>query len=165
MKYELEKPRYFRRKLIGNYLFKGPVLEWNTRIRLFRERDFELIHNNVPREASITDIGCGYGLISYLLCFTSVKRKILGIDHDSEKIQLARNCISKNDRINFVAADPVTYSYERSDVFLLNDIMNFTTKDNLIRVTDQLSGSFESRWNHSYLQRVQKAIHFFRKSN
>jgi 1-acyl-sn-glycerol-3-phosphate acyltransferase len=129
MKSELETPKYFRKKLIRNYIYKGPVLEWYTRIKLALERDYEIIHKNVPREADIVDIGCGYGFISYMLNFTSDKRKILGIDYDNDKIELANNCISKNDRINFVSADAVTYNYPQADVFLLSDVLHYIPEE------------------------------------
>ena len=125
LKTELEKPSYFRRRIIANYIYKGPVLEWYTRIKLLLERDYEIIHNSIPRNASIVDIGCGYGIISYMLNVTSQKRTILGIDYDNDKIELANNCIAKNNRINFVAADAVTFNYPDADVFLLSDVLHY----------------------------------------
>jgi 1-acyl-sn-glycerol-3-phosphate acyltransferase len=129
MKEELETPHYFSRKLVRNYIYKGPVLEWYTRIKLSLENNYEIINDNVPREAEVVDIGCGYGMISYMLSFTSENRNILGIDYDSDKIELANNCISKNDRINFVAADAVTYEYPKADVFLLSDVLHYMPEE------------------------------------
>ncbi len=125
MKEQLETPSYFRRKLIRNFIFKGPVLEWYTRIKLRLERNYEHIDKVVPRDAFVVDIGCGYGLISYMLGFTSEKRKILGIDYDVNKIEMANNCISKNERLSFVASDAVNYDYPQADVFLLSDVLHY----------------------------------------
>lgn len=129
MRTGLETPSYFRRKLIRNYIYKGPVLEWYTRIKLSLEKNYSLVNSYVPRDASIVDIGCGYGMMSYMLSFTSEKRSILGIDYDSDKIELAGNCISKNDRIRFVAADAVSYAYENADVFLLSDVLHYIPEE------------------------------------
>ena len=129
MKTELETPSYFRRKIIRNYIYKGPVLEWYTRIKILLEKNYTLINNYVPREASIVDIGCGYGMMSYMLCLTSEKRNILGIDYDSEKIELAENCLLKNERIRFVAADAITFDVADSDVFLLSDVLHYMPED------------------------------------
>ena len=129
LKSELETPGYFRRKLLRNYIYKGPVLEWYTRIKLTLEHNYEIINKNIPREARIVDIGCGYGMISYMLSFTSEKRNILGVDYDSGKIRLANNCISKNERINFVSADAVTYNYPNADVFLLSDVLHYIPEE------------------------------------
>jgi uncharacterized protein len=125
MKTELETPDYFRKKLVRNYIYKGPVLEWYTKIKLSLEDNYNYINNIVPRKAEIVDIGCGYGAISYMLSFTSEERNLLGIDYDSDKIELANNCISRNERISFVAADAVTYNYPRADVFLLSDVLHY----------------------------------------
>jgi uncharacterized protein len=129
LKEEREIPAYFRKKLVRNYIYKGAVLEWYTRIKLSMEKDYDLIHRNVPREARIVDIGCGNGMISYMLGFTSAKRKILGIDYDEDKIELATNCISKNENLNFVAADAVSYDYPESDVFILSDVLHYMPPD------------------------------------
>jgi 1-acyl-sn-glycerol-3-phosphate acyltransferase len=125
MQCELETPSYFRKKLIRNYIYKGPVLEWYTRVKLSLEHNYEWFHNRIPRDATIVDIGCGYGIMAYMLNFTSEQRNILGIDYDNDKIELANNCISKNDRIRFVAADAVTYDYTHADVFLLSDVLHY----------------------------------------
>jgi 1-acyl-sn-glycerol-3-phosphate acyltransferase len=129
MQYELETPAYFRRKLIRNYIYKGPILEWYTRVKLSLENNYEWFHNRIPRDATIVDIGCGYGMMAYMLNFTSDQRNILGIDYDNDKIELASNCISKNDRIRFVAADAVTYNYTPADVFLLSDVLHYLPEE------------------------------------
>jgi 1-acyl-sn-glycerol-3-phosphate acyltransferase len=129
LKFELETPEYFLRKLVRNYVYKGPILEWYSRIKLSMEDNYSIIHRNVPLEASVVDIGCGYGMISYMLNFTSASRKILGIDYDEDKIIMANNCISKNDNVNFVAADAVSYDYPRSDVFILSDVLHYMPEE------------------------------------
>lgn len=129
LKLELETPEYFRKKLIRNYVYKGPILEWYTRIKLSMENNYDIIHRNVPLEASVVDIGCGYGMVSYMLNFTSGKRKILGIDYDEDKIVMANNCISKNENVNFVASDAVTFDYPKSDVFILSDVLHYMPEE------------------------------------
>jgi 1-acyl-sn-glycerol-3-phosphate acyltransferase len=143
LKHELETPHYFRSRLLRNYIYKGPVLEWYIRIKLSLEHDYELINRIIPREAQIVDIGCGYGLISYMLAFTSEKRNILGIDYDTDKIRLAENCISKNDRISFITADATGYDYPRADAFLLSDVLHYMPEEKqeqlLINCIDHLN--------------------------
>lgn len=129
MKVMLETPDYFRRKVIRNYIYKGPVLEWYTRIKLSLEGNYAPINDLVPREASIVDIGCGYGFLSYMLGFVSPSRKILGIDYDADKIELAENCISKTSNISFVSADATQYNFENADVFILSDVLHYLPED------------------------------------
>jgi 1-acyl-sn-glycerol-3-phosphate acyltransferase len=126
---ELETPDYFRSRLIRNYIYKGPVLEWYTRIKLKLEDNYNLINSYIPRKASVVDIGCGYGFLSHMLSFVSPDRKILGIDYDDEKINLANNCLSNNASVNFVMADATVYTYEQVDVFILGDVLHYVPDD------------------------------------
>ena len=118
-------PPYLKKNLINNYLYKGPVLEWYLKAKLKFENNYNLFNDYAPVEGSITDIGCGYGFLCYLLSFVSDKRKITGIDHDEEKIKVANNCYSKNKNINFVCADITNYKFDKSDVFFISDVLHY----------------------------------------
>jgi uncharacterized protein len=83
----------------------------------------------IPRKASIVDIGCGYGYMSYILGFVSSERTILGIDYDQAKIELAQNCISKTDAIEFVSADAAEYPLPQADVFILSDVLHYLSDE------------------------------------
>ncbi len=122
---ELETPAYYRRKVIRNYIYKGPVLEWYTRIKMSLESNYAYIDKLVPRRATVTDIGCGYGYLSYLLNFVSPERKIQGVDYDEDKIELANHCISKNEQMSFIAADATQYEPDNSDIFILSDVLHY----------------------------------------
>lgn len=122
---ELETPAYFKRKVIRNYIYKGPVLEWYTRIKMMLENNYEYIDKLIPRKATITDLGCGYGYLSYLLNFVSPERKILGVDYDEDKIELANHCISKNEQVSFMIADATQYEPGNSDIFILSDVLHY----------------------------------------
>jgi len=132
---EIGDTTYYRNKVIRNYIYKGPILEWYCRIKLTLEKNYEVYNKIIPRDTEITDIGCGYGYMSYMLSFVSDKRKITGIDYDEDKIKTANNCISRNDNINFVCSDALSYDYKMSDVFIIsdhnleNDIFIVTDKD------------------------------------
>lgn len=130
MKKQIETPVYFRRKLVRNFIYKGPVLEWYTRIKLSLEDNYEKINMLVPRAGKIVDIGCGYGMVSYMLGFVSEERQILGIDYDENKINLAANCISRNERIEFVTANAVEYDYPEADAFILSDVLHYMPSGN-----------------------------------
>ena len=67
--------------------------------------------------------------MSYLLSFVSPERKILGIDYDADKIELANHCISKNNNINFIAADATEFAYGNADVFVLSDVLHYLSDD------------------------------------
>ena len=134
MRLELEGPKYYRNQLLKNYLYKGPVLEWYLKVKLRLEKNYELFNSLVPRQGKIYDIGCGYGYLSYMLHFVSEDRIVTGIDHDSEKILVANNCPSKNEKINFESADITNYNFEPADVFLLSDVLHYIPKEDQEKV-------------------------------
>ncbi len=125
LKNELEQPKYFREKLIYNYLYKGPLLEWYMRIKTRLEKNYLVFHELVPLQGKILDIGCGYGFMSYMLSFTSPQREITGIDYDEEKIDTANHCFSKPDTINFVYSDVMGFNFEKYDAIIMADMLHY----------------------------------------
>lgn len=125
MRFEIETPEYYKNKLVKNYIYKGPVLEWYVKVKLRMENNYTLFNSLVPRKAKIYDIGCGYGYLSYLLHFVSDERIITGLDYDCEKIAVANNCPSKNEAIHFECTDITRYNFEPADVFILSDVLHY----------------------------------------
>ena len=121
----MERPAYFRQQLISNYIYKGPVLEWYMKIKTRLENNYELFDQLVPRQATVLDIGCGYGFMDYMLHFVSSSRTITGIDYDDEKIETASHCYLKNDKINFYAADALNFKFENYDTIILADMLHY----------------------------------------
>jgi 1-acyl-sn-glycerol-3-phosphate acyltransferase len=122
---EIEQPSYFREKLIYNYLYKGPVLEWYMRIKTKLEKNYNTFNQLIPMKASILDIGCGYGFMSYMLYFTSEQRQVTGIDYDEEKIETANHCFSKTESINFFHSDALSFNFEKYDAIILADMLHY----------------------------------------
>lgn len=121
----IEASDFFRRKLVAQYIYKGPVLEWYIRIKLRLENNYELVNQHLPKKGLITDIGCGYGYLAYLLAFVSAERKITGLDYDREKIRLASHCPARPDHLHFVHADVTNYPMQEQDAFVLSDVLHY----------------------------------------
>ena len=64
-----------------------------------------------------------------MLHFVSENRKITGIDYDKNKIDVANNCISKNNQINFIYGDALNVDFEKTDVFVLSDILHYLSEE------------------------------------
>jgi len=129
MREEIEDTKFYRDKLIKNYIYKGPVLEWYLRIKLRLENNYELFDSLIPRKAKIYDIGCGYGFLSYMLHFVSEDRQITGVDYDCEKISVANNCNLKNENIQFECADVTQFEFQPADVFILSDVLHYIPEE------------------------------------
>ena len=117
--------RYYRRRLALNYVLKGPILEWYMRVKMKLEDDYEIYNQLIPREGEILDLGCGYGFISYMLMFTSDGRRITGVDYDGEKIGVAENCFSRNERISFTCQDVSEFRILPKEGILLCDVLHY----------------------------------------
>ncbi len=129
-----ETVHYFRPKLIANYIFKGPILEWYCRIKVKMENNYQLVESYLPKQGKIIDVGCGYGFLPLMLSFTGSKREITGIDYDDEKIDIAANCISKSDNVNFVCADVTQYDYDHADAFVISDVLHYLSEEQQVEL-------------------------------
>ena len=125
----IETPAYFRKQLVKNYTYKGPVLEWYLRVKIKLENNYSFFNDLIPEKCTITDIGCGYGFLSYMLNLVSAKRQILAIDYDEDKIAVADNSALKNENISFIHDDISELNLSFSDVFILNDVLHYMPVD------------------------------------
>ncbi len=118
-------PEYFKNRLLKNYIYKGPVLEWYVRVKLKLENNYNSYLEYIPKTGNIVDLGCGYGYFTFLLAFLSENRKITGVDYDADKIALASHCQCKNSNTQFVCCDVMAYGFEPADAFILNDVLHY----------------------------------------
>lgn len=117
---------------IKSYIFKGPVLEWYMRIKIRMENRYRFFDERIPRNASITDIGCGYGPLSFMLHQYSPDRKILGIDYDADKIAVAQKSYIQSPSLRFESANAMEYDLPFSDIFVINDMLHYLPLDGQI---------------------------------
>lgn len=121
---------YFRDAIIKNYIYKDPVLEWYIRIKCRIDGYYDLWDRMIPRNATITDIGCGYGQMSFMLALLSPDRTIIGVDYDDKKIEIASHSfLSKKCNISFMQADMRDVEIPQSDAILFNDSLHYIDAD------------------------------------
>jgi len=125
MSEELETPGYFRNRLLSQFLYKGPFIEWYARIKVSLEKNYSRLNSIIPGDATIVDIGCGYGFLCHMLCMVSDKRRILGLDYDSDKIAIAGQIDTSLKNVRFEVADILHYELPKADVFLLLDVLHY----------------------------------------
>ncbi len=138
---EYGQASYFRRRMKMNYVYRGPVLEWYLKVKLRMEENYKLFDQYVPHKGLITDLGCGYGFISYLLSFRSVERTILGIDYDSDKVEVAKHAYYKNENLRFTQGDIRKKDLRKSDAFILSDVLHYLPESDQERLLDKCAGS------------------------
>lgn len=136
---------YFRYSLLRNYIYKGPVLEWYMRVKCRIDGYYDLWDRIVPRDAVVTDVGCGYGQMAFMLGLLSPARTILGIDYDSEKIQLAQNSfLCHKSNLRFVCADMCVAEFPKSDAILFNDSLHYVGEQEQYNILRRAAASLSS---------------------
>jgi len=127
---EIENSKTLFPRVFANYIYKGPVLEWYVRIKWKLEvNNFEHYNQLLKDKTNILDVGCGYGYLSYFLHYKDENRKILGIDYDEEKINIAANGFDKTENLVFKHEDITTYQFDKFDAILLNDVLHYFSKE------------------------------------
>ena len=122
---EIETPEYFARRLISNYLYKGPVLEWYLRIKLRLEKNYTSFYDLLPKTGTILDLGCGYGFMCYMLHFRSTEQTIIGVDYDDEKIETALHGYLKSERLQFYKFDILQFPLDNYSGIVLSDVLHY----------------------------------------
>ncbi|MBS1638219.1 MAG: 1-acyl-sn-glycerol-3-phosphate acyltransferase [Bacteroidetes bacterium] len=133
---QFETVDYFRPRLIRNYIFKGPVLEWYCRIKTKLENNYALFESLMPKTGQIVDVGCGYGFLPYMLMYKGRDRNILGVDYDDEKIAIADNCVHKTSRMQFAVGDVTAYEFPQADGFIISDVLHYLEASQQVQVID-----------------------------
>jgi 1-acyl-sn-glycerol-3-phosphate acyltransferase len=129
LRLQIETPRYFRARLLKNYIYKGSVLEWYLWVKIRIEKDYELFNQYLPAKGLILDLGCGYGFLAYMLRLIKPERRIIGVDYDEEKIEVANHGVLRDENISFVASDATTYPLSRYDGVVISDVLHYLPLD------------------------------------
>ena len=92
-----EDENYFLNKLNFNYIYKPKFIQKEFRADF--EQNKKLYHkllSALPVKARILHLGCGYGVLDFLLVYDSAFRSVDGWDEDPEKVQAAQNTFTVN---------------------------------------------------------------------
>lgn len=122
-----EDENYFRNKLNFNYIYKPKYIQKEFK------NDFEtnkkLYHkllSVLPERARVLHLGCGYGVLDFLLVYDSAFRSVDAWDEDAEKVQIAQNTFTVN-------RFPVRFHKEYPDVFSVGDFVILQNEKEKVR--------------------------------
>lgn len=120
----------YKNSLLGTVYFIGKWL-------LF---PFNEIEKYIPKKGKIIDIGCGEGIMTFLLALTSPYRSVTGIDLSSERIEITKTKkIIKN--INFIRTNAVSYSYPKINGVILSDFLHHLNKQDQEKLLQNVAES------------------------
>jgi 1-acyl-sn-glycerol-3-phosphate acyltransferase len=181
MREEIETVDYYFNRLSKNYIYKGPIVEWYMRVKVKMEDNYRLFESLLPKKGIITDIGCGYGFLPYMLSFMSEDRIVIGTDYDEDKIAVAANCFSRTKNITFFAVDATQCALPKSDAFVMSDILHYLpaaeqeklivkcinslNPNGMILIRDADSSMSKRHWGTRYTEFISTNVGFNKTKN
>lgn len=144
LRLEYETPDYFHQKVLSNFIYKGPELEWYVRIKLLLEKNYNVYNQLVPKVGQITDIGCGYGYMDFMLSSLSKDRIITAIDHDHDKIEVAQHSYGRHSRLNFYASNILEFELPVSDAFIISDVLHYLSESDQIMLLERCAAKLNA---------------------
>src|SRR6185369_6878100 len=99
----------------------------------------------LPNEGQIIELGCGYGFSTYMIQFTGWRRKLTGVDSSAEKIEVAKNCYSKNGQVDFICADVRTFIIPFCDAIIIREENLGLKEDTLKELLGKCEGSLNGK--------------------
>ena len=97
----------------------------------------------VPKSGKITDYGCGFGIVSCYLGLSSINRKIIGIEYNSERIKKARLIGRDIKNVKFKVGDASKNKIVKSDVHLLIDVVHHIPYDSQVSLLNNIIKSMD----------------------
>ncbi len=85
--------------------------------------ELALVEQYVPNKGFIVDLGCGHGLFACLLREASPTRRVLGVDVDPRKIEIAREAIRDTQWLRFEVGDIVKDTPPKCDAVTIVDVL------------------------------------------
>jgi len=85
--------------------------------------DLAIVERYVPKKGFIVDLGCGHGLFACVLREASPTRRVLGIDLDERKIDVARKAIRDTQWLRFEVGNIVSDAPPKCDGVTIVDVL------------------------------------------
>lgn len=90
---------------------------------VWRKSAIQFLSKHIKADDTVLDLGCGYGTISYNI--SQMAKKVVGVDYDINKINLARRKYVKNNLL-FIHEEALNYlrkSKEKYSVLVLTHVL------------------------------------------
>jgi 2-polyprenyl-3-methyl-5-hydroxy-6-metoxy-1,4-benzoquinol methylase len=109
----------------------SPLSPWESFYLRTRWRlcPFELVESHVPRRGRVLDFGCGYGMLSNFLALKSPDRRVLGIDLNRERIEVAKRSSKGHPEVSFQLGDVRDFQGIPFDAVVMTDVLHHISDD------------------------------------
>jgi len=108
-----------------------PLSTWESFYLRTRWRlcPFELVDSHVPKRGRVLDFGCGYGMLSNFLALKSPGRTVVGIDLNSERIEVAKRSAKGHPEVSFRLGDIRDFQGIPFDAVVMTDVLHHIDED------------------------------------
>lgn len=89
--------------------------------------DLAVVERYVPKQGFIVDLGSGHGLFACVLRESAPSRRVLGIDLDPRKVEVARSAIQDTQWLRFEVGDIVLTPPPKCDAVTVVDVLYLLT--------------------------------------
>ena len=111
------------RDLLRLYSFRDPLTRVEYRLRL-TICPFEEVAAEIPHDASVLELGCGYGLLANLVSLESPTRRVVGIDSEPSRIAVAQRSTRGRGHVRFEVGDVTRMELPKADCVAMNDLLH-----------------------------------------
>lgn len=98
--------------------------------------DLAVVERYVPKQGFIVDLGSGHGLFACVLRESASTRRVLGIDLDPRKVEVARSAIQDTQWLRFEVGDIILTPPPKCDAVTIVDVLyllNFEQQEQVLR--------------------------------
>ena len=129
LKVDVVPTKYYRKYVLSQYIYKGPIVEWYAKVKTRMEDNYLMFDNLIPKEGTVIDLGCGYGFLLHFLALSSPKRNLIGYDYDREKIEVAAKSTETLKNVHFEYLDITEGLEQAADVFVIADVLHYMPEE------------------------------------
>jgi 2-polyprenyl-3-methyl-5-hydroxy-6-metoxy-1,4-benzoquinol methylase len=110
-----------------------PLSAWESFYLRTRWRlcPFATVESHVPKKGRILDFGCGYGMLSNFLALRSPDRRVLGIDLNRDRIEVAMRSAKGRPEVSFRLGDVRDFQDIPFDAVVMTDVLHHIDEENV----------------------------------
>lgn len=112
----------FKEKVLALYKEAGLIDKIHMWIR-YSLCPFNYLESFLPKEGKILDFGCGHGIFANLIALKSAKRKVVGIDPSTSKIESARKSLDQRQNIKFINVETEQFDEVKFTAVTMIDVL------------------------------------------
>ena len=99
---QIEQPGYFSDLVIHNYIYKGASVERSVRRQLQKYQNYAGLISQLPDKGRIIVEHSGSGSFTLLLALTKKQLQVIGVEENTDLLELAANCTSVPSNLSYV---------------------------------------------------------------